>query len=72
MEVKSFSERLDGILGVFNQAKADLEILNQDIQNQIDANNSETARIAQENKELSALQSGNKQAIKVFGKLFGK
>lgn len=32
----------------------------------------EAARIAQENKELTELHSGNKSAIKVFTRLFGK
>ena len=71
MEGKSFAERRNDILGVFNQAKQDLETLNNDIQDQINSNNEEAARIAQENKELSALQAGNNSAIKAFKKLFG-
>lgn len=43
---KSFAERRENILGVFNQARQDLEVLNNDIQNQIDANNKEASRIA--------------------------
>lgn len=71
MEVKSFSERRNSILGVFNQAKQDLEQLNNDIQDKINANNEEVDRIAMENKELKDLQSGNNSAIKTFKKLFG-
>lgn len=71
MEVKSFAERRENILGVFNQAKQDLETLNNDIQDQINSNNEEAARIAQENKELTTLQAGNTAAIKLFRKLFG-
>lgn len=70
--VQEFVEKRNGILGVFNQAKADLEALNTEIQDQINANNEEAARIAQENKELTELHSGNKSAIKVFTRLFGK
>lgn len=55
MEGKSFAERRENILGVFNQARQDLETLNNDIQTQINANNEEAARIAQENKELTNL-----------------
>lgn len=71
MEGKSFAERRENILGVFNQARQDLETLNNDIQSQIDANNEEAARIAQENKELANLQSSNNAAVKAFRKLFG-
>lgn len=71
MEEKSFAERRNDILGVFNQAKEDLEKLNDDIQDQINTNNEEAARIAQENRELSNLKSGNNTAIKMFKKLFG-
>lgn len=71
MEVKSFAERRNDILGVFNQAKEDLEKLNDDIQDQINSNNEEATRIAQENKELTTLQAGNSTAIKAFKKLFG-
>lgn len=71
MEGKSFAERRENILGVFNQARQDLETLNNDIQTQININNEEAARIAQENKELTNLQASNNAAVKAFKKLFG-
>lgn len=71
MEGKSFAERRENILGVFNQARQDLETLNNDIQTRIDENNEEAARIAQENKELTNLQASNNAAVKAFRKLFG-
>ena len=70
MEAKSFAERRNDILGVFNQAKEDLEKLNDEIQDQINVNNEEAARIAQENRKLSDLKAGNNTAIKMFKKLF--
>lgn len=72
MEGKSFAERRNDILGVFTQAQKDLEVLNNDIQAQINANNEEAARIAKENSELAVLQYGNNTAIKSLKKLFGK
>lgn len=71
MEGKSFAERRENILGVFNQTRQDLETLNNDIQTQINTNNEEAARIAQENKELTNLQASNNAAVKAFKKLFG-
>lgn len=68
--VSGFSERRTGILEVYNKAKADLEVLNKDIDDQIAANTSEMERISLENKELSALKSNNESTIKVFAKLF--
>lgn len=68
--VSGFSERRTGILEVYNKAKADLETLNKDIEDQIAANTSEMERISLENKELSALKSNNESTIKVFAKLF--
>lgn len=68
--VSGFSERRTGILEVYNKAKADLETLNKDIDDQIAANTSEMERISSENKELSALKSNNESTIKVFAKLF--
>ena len=55
---------------MYNKAKADLEVLNKDIDDQIAANTSEMERISLENKELSALKSNNESTIKVFAKLF--
>ena len=55
---------------MYNKAKADLEALNKDIDDQIAANTSEMERISSENKELSALKSNNESTIKVFTKLF--
>lgn len=55
---------------MYNKAKADLEALNKDIDDQIAANTSEMERISSENKELSALKSNNESTIKVFAKLF--
>lgn len=68
--VSGFSERRTGILEVYNKAKADLETLNKDIDDQIAANTSEMERISSENKELATLKSNNESTIKVFAKLF--
>lgn len=68
--VSGFSERRTEILEVYNKAKADLEVLNKDIDDQITANTSEMKRISLENKELATLKSDNESAIKVFAKLF--
>lgn len=55
---------------MYNKAKADLETLNKDIDDQIAANTSEMERISSENKELATLKSNNESTIKVFAKLF--
>ena len=68
--VSGFSERRTGILEVYNKAKADLETLNKDIDDQIAANTSEMERISSENKELATLKSNNEFTIKIFAKLF--
>ena len=68
--VSGFSERRTGILEVYNKAKADLETLNKDIDDQIAANTSEMERISSENKELATLKSNNESTIKIFAKLF--
>ena len=68
--VSGFSERRTGILEVYNKAKADLETLNKDIDDQIAANTSEMERVSSENKELATLKSNNESTIKVFAKLF--
>ena len=68
--VSGFSERKTWILEVYNKAKADLETLNKDIDDQIAANTSEMERISSENKELATLKSNNESTIKVFAKLF--
>ena len=68
--VSGFSERRTGILEVYNKAKADLETLNKDIDDQITANTSKMERISSENKELATLKFNNESTIKVFAKLF--
>ena len=55
MAINSFVERRNGILEGYNKVKNDLEALNTDIQSQIDSNRTEAERLAQENKELTAL-----------------
>lgn len=66
----SFVERRNGILEGYNKVKNDLEALNTDIQNQIDSNRTEAERLAQENKELTALQMNNKSTISTLARLF--
>lgn len=68
--IEQFSKRRTDVLEVYNKAKGDLENLNKDIQSQIDANNVEVSRIAEENKQLESIKSSNKSTIKVFEKLF--
>lgn len=68
--MNNFKERRDNILGVFNQAKADLETLNVDIQEQISQNQTAIAELTAKNSELVALKSNNDSSIKTFSKLF--
>lgn len=70
MAITSFVERRNGILEGYNKVKNDLEALNTDIQNQIDSNRTEAERLAQENKELTALQMNNKSTISTLARLF--
>lgn len=70
MSTNSFAERRNGILEGYNKVKNDLEVLNNDIQEQIDTNNVEAQRLAQENKELAALQTNNSSTIKALARLF--
>ena len=55
---------------MFNQAKSDLEALNADIQNQIEANQQQIAALSSQNQELAALKSNNESSIKTFSKFF--
>lgn len=70
MAINSFVERRNGILEGYNKVKNDLEALNTDIQSQIDSNRTEAERLAQENKELTALQMNNKSTISTLARLF--
>lgn len=70
MAINSFAERRSGILEGYNKVKNDLEVLNKDIQDQIDTNKAEADRLAQENKELAALQTDNSSTIKALARLF--
>ena len=67
---QKFQERRDGILGVFNEAKKNLEQLNVEIQDQFNANSEAINVLLQHNKELSQLASDNKKSISVFSKIF--
>ena len=66
----NFKERRESILEVFNKAKEDLECLNGDIQNQIEANQAQIIALTNQNAELSALKVSNKSSIKTFAKFF--
>lgn len=68
--MNDFKKRRENILGVFNQAKSDLEALNADIQNQIEANQQQIAALSSQNQELAALKSNNESSIKTFSKFF--
>ena len=68
--MKDFKARRESILGVFNQAKSDLETLNADIQNQIDANKQQIDALLSLNSELVTLKSKNTSSIKTFSKFF--
>lgn len=68
--MNDFKQRRENILGVFNQAKSDLETLNTDIQNKIEANQQQIAALSSQNSELAALKSSNESSIKTFSKFF--
>lgn len=68
--MSSFKERRDSILGVFTQAKADLEILNSDIQDEIESNAEKIKKLTQQNEELNVLKTNNISVIKTFTKIF--
>lgn len=72
MSVNTFAERRTSILEGYNKVKNDLEVLNTDIQKQVEANQAEVARLAQENKELLVLKGDNTSTIRVIAKMFGK
>ena len=66
----NLQERRESILEVFNKAKEDLECLNGDIQNQIEANQAQIIALTNQNAELSALKVSNESSIKTFAKFF--
>ncbi len=68
--MNNFKSRRESILGVFNQAKSDLECLNQDIQNQIEQNQAQIAALNSQNTELTQLKTSNESSIKTFSKFF--
>lgn len=70
--MKDFKTRRENILNVLQQAKTDLEALNTDIQEQIDANKQQIIALSNVNSELAALKIANESSIKTFGKFLNR
>lgn len=70
INVNDFSARRNAILADYEKVKNDLTVLNDDIQIQIESNESEMQKLAQQNKELASLQTSNKSTINVISKMF--
>lgn len=70
MTTNNFATRKETILSSFNQAVADLNELNKDIDKAI-VDNSETIKAFQaENKQLSSLKESNNKTINFFNSIF--
>lgn len=70
INVNDFSARRNAILADYEKVKNDLTVLNDDIQVQIESNENEMQKLAQQNKELASLQTSNKSTINVISKMF--
>ena len=66
--MENFKERREKILGVFTQAKSDLEQLNRDIDETIKNNNAQIIALQTANSNLQQLKAGNESSIKGFAK----
>lgn len=70
ISTNDFSARRNAILADYEKVKNDLTVLNDDIQVQIESNENEMQKLAQQNKELASLQTSNKSTINVISKMF--
>lgn len=66
----NFEERRNSILGVFQKAKEDLEVLNKDINDQINENTQTISSLNEENTRLKNLITQNEKSANVFKSLF--
>lgn len=68
--MKDFLQRRESIFGVFSKAKSDLEQLNVEIQDEIDANSKKIQELLTANTGLYEIKDDNTRSINVFKKLF--
>lgn len=68
--MNNFEERRNSILGVFQKAKEDLEVLNKDINDQINENIQTISSLNEENTRLKNLITQNEKSANVFKSLF--
>lgn len=62
----NFEERRNSILGVFQKAKEDLEVLNKDINDKINENMQTINSLNDENTRLKNLITQNKKPARAF------
>ncbi len=70
MNSANFSQRRAKVLTVFNQAVTELHTLNEDIETNIQLNQTAISDLQQDTEKLKQLKSDNNRAIKFFSKIF--
>lgn len=69
-KLTQFTQSRESILGIFQNAKSDLENLNEQIATEIEKNNAQITFLSDENASLNSLKQQNTTSLSFFNKLF--